>query len=82
MKTSLQPCGTRAAYMRHIENGEDPDVACRRANTEHQGRYIAESPQARGKHAVRVAARQRALARLSAMHPVQYRALYNEEKGR
>jgi hypothetical protein len=30
-----QPCGTRAAYRRHLKNGEKPDEACRAANAAH-----------------------------------------------
>lgn len=30
----LQPCGTRAAYVRHLRNNEEPCDACRAANVE------------------------------------------------
>jgi len=33
-----QPCGTRAAYARHLRHGEEPDDACKAANA----RYRAE----------------------------------------
>lgn len=32
MTRPLKPCGTRAAYRRHLAHGEDPDLACRVAN--------------------------------------------------
>ena len=32
MSRELQPCGTRAAYQRHIRSGEEPCEACREAN--------------------------------------------------
>jgi hypothetical protein len=32
MPRDLQPCGTPAAYMRHLRRGEDPCGPCRKAN--------------------------------------------------
>lgn len=32
MTRKLQPCGTRAAYARHLYNDEDPCAACKSAN--------------------------------------------------
>ena len=32
MPRKLQPCGTRAAYARHLYNHEDPCEACKAAN--------------------------------------------------
>jgi hypothetical protein len=32
MPRKLQPCGTRAAYARHLYNKEDPCEACKAAN--------------------------------------------------
>ena len=32
MSRELQPCGTRAAYQRHMRRGEQPCKACREAN--------------------------------------------------
>ncbi|MCP2339216.1 hypothetical protein [Actinomadura rupiterrae] len=31
----LQPCGTRAAYARHLYYGEEPCAECRRANADY-----------------------------------------------
>lgn len=36
-----KPCGTPAAYKRHIRNGEKPCDACRAANTEKQAELRA-----------------------------------------
>lgn len=33
MPRKPSPCGTKAAYERHLRNGEDPCEACTRANT-------------------------------------------------
>ncbi|MFG1671032.1 WhiB family transcriptional regulator [Streptomyces sp. Y7] len=33
------PCGTRAAYQRHLRRGEPVDEACRAANAREAGRY-------------------------------------------
>lgn len=79
---SPQPCGTYAAYQRHRKNGETPCAKCRAANAQYM-RWLREtSPTARAKNTERVAARDRALVRLKAMHPGLYRALYTEEMGR
>ena len=32
----LKPCGTRAAYVRHLRHGEDPCRPCRDAMAEHR----------------------------------------------
>ncbi|WP_405589803.1 WhiB family transcriptional regulator [Streptomyces sp. NBC_01092] len=37
--TLLAPCGTRAAYQRHLRRGEPVDEACRAANAREAGRY-------------------------------------------
>lgn len=36
---ALKPCGTRAAYRRHIANGEPVDQACTEAATAHSRTY-------------------------------------------
>lgn len=35
----LKPCGTRAAYQRHLANGEEPCSACQGANNQADRRY-------------------------------------------
>ncbi|MET9729631.1 WhiB family transcriptional regulator [Streptomyces sp. NPDC006458] len=37
--TGLARCGTRAAYQRHLRNGESVDEACRAANARGAGQY-------------------------------------------
>ena len=34
-----QPCGTLAAYRRHLKDGETPCEPCRAANREHSNKY-------------------------------------------
>lgn len=34
-RPATQPCGTVAAYQRHLRNGEQPCAACRAANNEY-----------------------------------------------
>ncbi len=79
---ALQPCGTYAAYQRHIKRGEESCADCRAANSEYVKQHRALSPGAREKNLHRMGARGRALTRLRAMHPGEYRALYTEEMGR
>ncbi|MGW1612411.1 WhiB family transcriptional regulator [Streptomyces sp. NPDC002285] len=38
-RTRRAPCGTRAAYQRHLRRGEPVDEACRAANAREAGRY-------------------------------------------
>ncbi|MFI1165577.1 hypothetical protein ACH4UM_18670 [Streptomyces sp. NPDC020801] len=40
------PCGTPAAYKRHIRNHEPIDDACRAANAKHSSEYYAAAPKA------------------------------------
>ena len=35
------PCGTRSAYMRHLNRNETPCQACKDANSAHQREYYA-----------------------------------------
>lgn len=65
MAKVLEPCGTNAAYIRHVRRKEDACVPCREAH----GRY----------NAARSMARQRALIRLSHEYPFLFRDLYAEE---
>lgn len=36
---TLAPCGTRAAYVRHVKRGEPTCDACKAANAEHHRKY-------------------------------------------
>lgn len=47
MPRILKPCGTHAAYCRHINRGEQPCEPCKRAHAEHQHAYAAEHREAR-----------------------------------
>lgn len=40
-RPATQPCGTVAAYRRHLRNGETPDEACRQANAQHHRELYA-----------------------------------------
>ena len=42
MARQLQPCGTPAAYQRHIRHSEVPCTACTRAEADRSARYRAE----------------------------------------
>lgn len=41
MARRLRPCGTVAAYSRHLRRGEEPCQPCRTANTAYQREYKA-----------------------------------------
>lgn len=48
----LKPCGTRAAYVRHREHGEEPCGPCKTANSEYfADRYQAKRQQRKGQAA-------------------------------
>lgn len=70
--TTLQPCGTNAAYQRHIDRGEATCEPCRKAHNERPS-------QARGRRIYNAAA---GIARraLREAHPDEYRALLADER--
>lgn len=75
-RTELQPCGTRAAYLRHLDRGELACDPCRAANAEHRrGHYSG----TRERHQAYQAARRSAARRLRVMFPLEWRKLLNEE---
>ncbi len=76
---NLQPCGTTGAYQRHIRSGEETCPECREASAEYHRQRFANSPKLKERQRKVVAARTRATKRLTHMHPVDFRALYNEE---
>ena len=78
----LLPCGTHAAYQRHLRAGEKACKECRAANAKRSTKYLRTSPEARASNAKSSAAWHRAASRLKARHPAEYRALYDEEKDR
>lgn len=74
-------CGTYAGYIRHVKvTGDTPCDECRAAATLYQRLWRA-NPANRQRESVRKEARRRALSRLAAMHPTDYRLLYREEMG-
>lgn len=77
--SSRQPCGTTAAYRRHIRHGETPDAECRSAWAAYNQQQWKGNPITRAKVRRRGQARRNALERLKALHPTQFRALYDEE---
>ena len=70
----LAPCGTWGGYQRHIKNKTPPCAECRKACREYVRRYRFLSGQGKPKY--------RALLRLAAKHPDEYRALVAEETAR
>lgn len=66
MPRKLKPCGTRAAYQRHLLHGEQPCDECKAAN----------SAAARPGNRVKM----RALKRLARRHPGEFAALLAEER--
>lgn len=75
---SLKPCGTRAAYQRHLKNGEPPCAAClaanNKANEDHRADHVI-----RREEDQRAGARVRAMRRLAQEYPDRYRELATEE---
>lgn len=82
MSTALKPCGTTAAYQRHLRRKEVPCAECRRANREWHRENRAADPKRRAKEADYQAAYDRAKARLLDMHPDLFAALLAEERAR
>jgi hypothetical protein len=76
MARELKPCGTPAAYARHLYHDEPPCESCRAAHSAHK----TESNSERSRF--RAAARQRALTRLKRKFPKTYRAFLEEELAR
>lgn len=69
---TLQPCGTRAAYIRHIRQDEDACEACLAANNEC----------GREERAVYSRAKTRAFCALKRSHPALYDVLLEAEQVR
>ena len=59
MYSDKQPCGTNAAFRRHIRHGEPPCPDCRRAQAEYQRQwYAGKRPAKRAPRRIRVEPRQ------------------------
>jgi hypothetical protein len=70
----LAPCGTYGGYQRHLKTKTTPCEACRKASREYIRRYRFQLGQGTPKY--------RALLRLAARHPDEYRDLLREETAR
>ena len=79
MSRALKPCGTDAAYARHLRHGEQACDPCLEANR------VASLARRHGnaaymeRHRQRSAAHSRAARRLMAEYPARFRELCNEE---
>lgn len=74
MAQQLKPCGTPAAYQRHLYRDEDTCRLCRDA----WNAYLRNDPA----HKARSRTRGRALTKLAELHPAQYLALLAEERAK
>ena len=77
MTRKLQPCGTRAAFMRHYRaglRGDEIDAACREANNEYQRSH----PTNNADHKLYAAAQWRARRDLSERYPDEYEELFHQ----
>jgi hypothetical protein len=73
-KRELAPCGEWGGYQRHLRDKTTPCAECRKAAREYKRRWRFLSGQGTPKY--------RALLRLAAKHPDEYRALVAEETAR
>lgn len=74
--------GTNAGYLAHRRVHEDACAACLEAARIYQAEHRAANPARRERDAARNAARGRALRRLAARHPGEFRKLFEQEKRR
>ena len=74
--------GTNAGYLAHRRAREEACAPCREAARVYQVAYRAEHPERREREAAQNAARGRALRRLAARHPEEFRKLFEKEKRR
>jgi hypothetical protein len=79
-RQELQPCGTYAAYQRHMRRGETACAPCQTAATAKQQAYRRNNRQAYRRELGRNAARSRALERLADEYPERFAVLLNEER--
>jgi hypothetical protein len=68
------PCGSKRAYQRHLDRGEEPDEQCKRANREYTNEFDRRTGTSR--------ARNRTYRRLAKSFPDVFEALLNEEKSK
>lgn len=68
------PCGSKRAYQRHLDRGEEPDEQCKRANREYTNEFDRRTGTSR--------ARNRAYRRLAKSFADVFEALLNEEQSK
>lgn len=72
---SLQPCGTSAAYQRHLKDGTPVCEACAAARAE-----LKRRPEVLAQNRLYARARKAAMTALSHLYPDEYRRLYEQAK--
>jgi len=70
-RRQLQPCGTPAAYRRHLYHGEEPCQQCRDAHNDRTREH--------GGIRIRNRARQRAYIRLASIYTEAFEVMLEEE---
>ena len=78
--TRPQPCGTPAAYQRHIRRGEKPCEPCREAWRAYIASQRSGNEHMRAEGRKNTRAHHRAKQRLADAHRAEYEALLLEEK--
>jgi IS30 family transposase len=71
--TESVPCGSKRAYQRHLDRGEEPDEQCKKANRDYTVEFDRRTGSSR--------ARNRAYRRLARSYPAVFEALLDEERG-
>lgn len=77
--TASALCGTCSGYQTHKRNGTEPCGPCREANRAYMRRYRRAQPAVVELDKLRATVRARALAKLAAAHPEEFRRLYDAE---
>jgi arginyl-tRNA--protein-N-Asp/Glu arginylyltransferase len=73
--------GTTPGYSQHMQIGEEPCEACRKAKTEYD-RNLRSAPAKTRRNRLHAKSQQRAFKRLKDIYPELYKAFYDEEKQR
>lgn len=79
MSKPLAPCGTYAAYQRHLRRAEPIDPECRKAQAVYQATWRAANPKQRDRERAVTRAASRALWLLKADHPAEFAAYYAQQ---
>lgn len=72
-------CGTRSGYVAHVARKEPSCEDCRRAHREYMRTRYRESADVRAASSRQSSIRAKALGRLAALHPEEFRRLLAEE---